>query len=569
MRTKGINVPRVASAVLAMTCLATLIHGCGGGDAGQALPGGGTPAVGQQGTGRAVFSVRWPDRDASRLVPVASESIKITLKRGDATVAERLLARPASGGVSDAVFDNLALGDATATATAYPNGDGGGVAQATATVTVKVQAGDNTPLRLTMASTIDRIEVTPSTATLDLNESVLLTATARNAQGEIVLTLPQAILWSADDAAIAAVSPTGTATAKGEGESLVAATEKESGKRGVAQITVRPSGPVGARIAARYTLTLLSNSTTVPHIPDEMNNRGEIVGQSSRGGFFWRAGQIQYLTKLPGFANATAYGINDQSALAGWSGNIGGNDQSTYWPGEGGPPSAIVGGSALFDTRGFAINSRNEVAGDARKMVGSVPTNVSFLARPTANGYVVSELVGVPPTFEGGNIHFAINENRQIAGTTVEPSTGRARAFVWQNDQTTLLPLPTGYRTSVGMGMNDSGMVVGSIDGNSRAVVWKDTQSVAEILPETADGSRFTLANDVNNYGVVVGNVRLPTVGARAAVSANGVTVDLNTRISPDTGWRLDSADCINDQGQIAGIARRDGFFTGYLLTPQ
>jgi hypothetical protein len=43
---------------------------------------------------------------------------------------------------------------------------------------------------------------------------------------------------------------------------------------------------------------------------------------------------------------------------------------------------------------------------------------------------------------------------------------------------------------------------------------------------------------------------------------------DLNTLIPPESGWRLEQADAINDAGHIVGHGLFNGEVRGFLLTP-
>src|SRR5438874_8317728 len=118
----------------AVVMAAVGIHGCGGG----------APA---SRTGRATFTVIWPP--PSRLIPAASNSIKVDIKDGNQTVASQTLPRPSGGGPATVTFATLPVGALTATATAYPNADGTGVAQATASVPLQISAGQTSSFSIT------------------------------------------------------------------------------------------------------------------------------------------------------------------------------------------------------------------------------------------------------------------------------------------------------------------------------------------------------------------------------------------------------------------------------------
>lgn len=215
-----------------------LTAGCGG-------SGSGVSAPVKAATGRAVFHIQWPE-STSRLVPIAATHLKIVLSNANGPVASRVIARPNS----DTTFDFLAPGGLTVSATAYPDdpdstADGNGAAQATATAPVTIVADTATTLNLTLASTIQSIDVSP--ATLALNTGVLgntatLVATAKDSGGSIVLTNGTFQFTSGTPATATVATGTGLVTAVAPGTSVVTATETESGVGGTANVTVTAVG---------------------------------------------------------------------------------------------------------------------------------------------------------------------------------------------------------------------------------------------------------------------------------------------------------------------------------------
>ena len=190
-------------------------------------------------TGRATLAVRWPQR--GRLVPFAANSVRVSVFRGNSLLGEQLITRPASGGESSATFDRLPVGDATVRAVAYPNADGTGVAQAQADTSIVVKKGEVSPVRVTMASTVTTFAITPAVSLLNTGQSVRLSATARNAAGETVLTAPGTITWSSRDGAVAGVNFSGTVTAVAPGTVTIEASESESGKVASLRLDVTPA----------------------------------------------------------------------------------------------------------------------------------------------------------------------------------------------------------------------------------------------------------------------------------------------------------------------------------------
>lgn len=207
---------------LALIPLAFLLAGCGGGSDSAK-------------SGRAEFRILWPAEE-TRLIPAASNSIKVEIRRGGTVIATKLSPKPAGGGSALVVFDNLPVAQVTATATAYPNADGTGTAQATGSVTFQVQAGQTTPFSITMASTIDRLEVTPPTLTLNPNEEQTLSVAAKDSANNIVLLSPSKLEWRSNATSVATVDSAGRVTAQNPGSTEIRVTETESGK--IASISV-------------------------------------------------------------------------------------------------------------------------------------------------------------------------------------------------------------------------------------------------------------------------------------------------------------------------------------------
>jgi hypothetical protein len=106
-------------------------------------------------------------------------------------------------------------------------------------------------------------------------------------------------------------------------------------------------------------------------------------------------------------------------------------------------------------------------------------------------------------------------------------------------------------------GLNRLGQVVGWSDGHG--FLWRPT-----VPPEMRDlGPGRAYA--INNNSQVVG-----ASNGRAVIWEDLVTVprDLNTLLPPGSGWVLEAATGINDQGQIVGFGTHDGQSRTFLLNP-
>jgi probable HAF family extracellular repeat protein len=108
-------------------------------------------------------------------------------------------------------------------------------------------------------------------------------------------------------------------------------------------------------------------------------------------------------------------------------------------------------------------------------------------------------------------------------------------------------------------GVNDLDQA--AINVNEQASLWNNG-TVTPLAPVISE------ALGINNSGQVVGNARAGTAPPRAFLYTNGVRVDLNTLIPPNSGWTLSSATVINDAGQIAGNGQINGQFHAFRLDP-
>jgi probable HAF family extracellular repeat protein len=181
---------------------------------------------------------------------------------------------------------------------------------------------------------------------------------------------------------------------------------------------------------------------------------------------------------------------------------------------------------------------------------------------------------------QGGRDSFAsaINRFGQVAGvSSANGVKGNFYAFLWSKTtgMKSLGALPGGSTLTGGSGasaLNDLGQVVGGSDCGSlchHAVLWskaKGSMIDLGVLP----GAVYTDATGINNAGQVVGWAFYSLYNERAFVwSPSTGMLDLNSLIPANSGWVLQFANGINDQGQIVGEGTLNGQAEGFLLTPQ
>ncbi len=215
---------------------AVVLVGCGGGGGGN-----GTQSNGQ--TGALTLNIVWPNR--SRLIPLASNSIKVDISQNNTVVATQTIARPAT----QVTFQQLPAGSYTVTATAFPTNNGSGVGQALGSSTATVSVGTTSTTTVTMASTIDHIVISPTNPTILPGQTVQFTATAKDINNNTVVTLAQTdpnttFSWKSADTTIATVDKTGLTTGVKGGVVAITVTETESTKSVSTNTTVNAGNAV-------------------------------------------------------------------------------------------------------------------------------------------------------------------------------------------------------------------------------------------------------------------------------------------------------------------------------------
>ena len=122
-----------------------------------------------------------------------------------------------------------------------------------------------------------------------------------------------------------------------------------------------------------------------------------------------------------------------------------------------------------------------------------------------------------------------------------------------------------GGTSSTAYGINNSGQVVGyaTTGGDAAAHAFLYSGGSMQDLGTALDGT-YSDAIGINNSGQVVGD----SDGSAFLYTGNGPIQDLNTLVSPTSGWTLEYAYGVNDMGQIVGQGQIGGHTHAFLLTP-
>ena len=284
-----------------------------------------------------------------------------------------------------------------------------------------------------------------------------------------------------------------------------------------------------------------------------LSSTGSVAGWSADPAGDLRAFSFSgAMAGLGGGSESQARGINASGTVAGTA-YTNGQAQATVW--QAGNPVSLgtLGGSQSYAT---AINDRGQVVGSASDATGQGHAFIYDGGRLDALGGIAGWQWSTAA---------AVNENGHAAGTT-QLASGEFRAVVWDSAGDPVELQTLGGSASWAMGMNESGLVAGASTtdaGWMHAFLYRG----GAMIDLGSLGGGNSGAYDVNAAGSVVGYSLLEGGASAAFLYSNGVLYNLNSLIG-NSGWDLQHAMAINDQGQIAGSGTYNGEVRAFRLDP-
>jgi uncharacterized membrane protein len=231
-----------------------------------------------------------------------------------------------------------------------------------------------------------------------------------------------------------------------------------------------------------------------------INDAGQIVGRSHTQAVFWTAaGAIEDLG--PG----TAFDLDDAGTTAvGWNAPGGSPmlwvKSSGTWTGSTLPTSCVSG----TVTDGIAL----AVSPDGSTAVGHVAVDVPRRSNATGRFPLIWNLVTGGCTVLPLVAPYVGQGRVTDVGTDVAVGWADSRPMVWIAGVPSVLALRPGAKDAQARAVNDIGTLIVGISGD-RAVVWTRSGSTwsapAELASGTCQGGAMSLADDVNNNGLVGG----------------------------------------------------------------
>jgi probable HAF family extracellular repeat protein len=278
-----------------------------------------------------------------------------------------------------------------------------------------------------------------------------------------------------------------------------------------------------------------------------INDAGQVAGNSQAGAFRWDAGSLTYLGTLPGRTFSQARDINSAGDIVGSSCNVDGGCLAFRW--RAGSLTELSPPVGYCCSEAHAVNDQGDVVGSVR--VGATESHAAvWLAGATVATDIQAPrdgwsyawdinaermVVGTydqTPDIAGGQGSYVwtasnglqflggqgdqgealgINDAGQIVGWALPPGApSDLVAYIWQNGARQYLGT-LGGRSSVGMDINEDGVVTGRSDTGIRrsgalqhvAFLWNSEGGMHAL--ELASGFDYAMGVDINASGWVVG----------------------------------------------------------------
>jgi probable HAF family extracellular repeat protein len=307
-----------------------------------------------------------------------------------------------------------------------------------------------------------------------------------------------------------------------------------------------------ARAVQKYIATPIGPANAASAIGISANGQltgGFLFSQSPPHAYLYSKGTITDLGTLPGGSESYGTGVNDNGQVTGYSGltNVAPPYHAFLWSSGTMLDLGTLGGPTSL---GFGINNSGQVVGSADTASN---TTRAFLY----SGGSMQDLGTFGGTFSTAN---GINASGQVTGFARTSGDAATHAFLYTGGAMQDLGTPPGAINSYGMGISNNGQVTGSADlvgfGGPKTVFVYSGGAMHDV--GRLSGWRACQGQSINNKGQIVGFCENPgDEGSGTFLYSEGVFYGLDSLVVSGLapGYRMTSADAINDSGQIAAGA--------------
>ena len=292
-----------------------------------------------------------------------------------------------------------------------------------------------------------------------------------------------------------------------------------------------------------------------PGIAHGINASGQVAGQSSKqGAFSFHA--VRWTGNIPTDLGTLAGGSASEGLAINASGQVAGDSRrspydithATLWTRTTATDLGTLGGTTSYAE---GINNKGQVAG---------------YAETAHDDFHAFRYSGGTMTDLGAGIAYGINASGQVAGNARVNGSADNHAVRWTG--TTPTDLGTlGGNDSYARAINDSAQVTGIsylADYSQHAFRSSD----AGMTDLGTLGGVVSEGYGINNAGVVVGDSMAADFQIYAFVAFGDSMINLNTLLPANSGWYLEHAYGINDNGQIVGRGYGPNGEHAFLLRP-
>jgi probable HAF family extracellular repeat protein len=291
-----------------------------------------------------------------------------------------------------------------------------------------------------------------------------------------------------------------------------------------------------------------------PGYAHAINDSNQIVGDSSGACLFDSTGGGANIYLGPGIA----YSINDNGQIVGNS-----NDHACLFDPTGGGANTDLGtlGGGLSCAR--SINNSGQIVGYAHNSSAEMRACIFY-------GSFNIDLGTLSLGIESSA--FSINNNNQIVGMS---DTDACIFDISGNGYNIAL---RGEDLSIAYSNNDSGQIVGQVIHHHpfaypEATLFDPTGEGNNIYLGGLREERDGVAHHINEKGQIVGSAVVASGALHACLfdlTGQGNNIDLNYFVDPSSGWILECAYCINNNGWVVGSGINPaGEVHAFLMLPE
>lgn len=331
------------------------------------------------------------------------------------------------------------------------------------------------------------------------------------------------------------------------------------------------SGTVSAQVTVTRIGTLGGTQSNALDINDNRQVVGQanVAGDEHAHGYIWQNGVITDLGSLGADYDSTAWAINNNGQVVGWSGRASGNSAMMWHNGTATNINDLMGAS---NSLAWAINDNGVIVGQGNLGPGFAK---GFVYTPGVGGVAAGTL----PGYMGGS-NRGINNSGKIVGDSFffgDPSRAHQAVPGGKGGYESSPLGHDGYSFSIASAINNNDLMVGWSDdgkgGGWNAAIFtgdaKDPVISLGSLPDFATSE----ANAVNDGGLIVGiaydSMLDPLANPHAFAYFNGAMHDLNEFLPAGSGFSvLLNATGVNNLGDIVGVGLTDeGDLAGFVLS--